>query len=254
MSGRDEFRSNCEYYGEKCRKRLHRTKLSRDLALDHLEGLLDTGGAARYELLLSESLDAQEREAPLLRQKLVKVVVEGHFLALKVNFEFFLNRMLYCLWSSQFDQLARRLSRGPLAKAVPLRDFAQALSGEGGKEFVIANVVPAHGLNRMAECFQETAGKSLSQALNAEDPSLWPQINSAFEVRHLIEHRKGKVDQRFIDDVASHALWKNSSWSDLPLAKHASLQVRANDFDATCATMVRAAEIITALTCGTWVD
>jgi hypothetical protein len=38
-----------------------------------------------------------------------------------------------------------------------------------------------------------------------------PQIYSAFEVRHLIEHRRGRVDQRFIAKVASHVLWKNSS-------------------------------------------
>jgi hypothetical protein len=251
VSRRDEFRSSCAYYGEKCRKRLHRTKLSRDLALDHLAEVLEAGGAARYEPLLSESLEPEERDAP--RQKLVKVVVESQFLALKVNFEFFLNRMLYCLWSSQFEQLARR-TRGPLAKAVPLRDFALSLSGEGGKEFVIGRVVPAHGLDRMVECFQKTAGKSLSNALNGHDPALWAQIHSAFEVRHLIEHRNGRVDQRFIDEVASHALWRKSSWSDLPLANQAPVEVRAGDFDATCAAMVRAAEIITALTCDCWVD
>src|SRR6516225_2383123 len=86
VSPRDEFRSNCTYYGEKCRKRLHRTKLSRDLALDQLAEVLEAGGAARYEPLLSESLEDHEREAP--RQKLIKIVVESHFLALKVNFEF----------------------------------------------------------------------------------------------------------------------------------------------------------------------
>jgi hypothetical protein len=252
VSRRDEFRSICAYYGEKCRKRLHRTKLSRGLALDHLAEVLEAGGAARYEPLLSESLEAHEREAP--RQKLIKVVVESHFLALKVNFEFFLNRMLYCLWSSQFEQLASRRTRGPLAKAVALRDFALALSGAGGKEFVIGRVVPTHGLDRMAECFQETAGRSLPKALNAHNSTLWPQIHSAFEVRHLIEHRKGKVDQLFIDEVVSHALWRTSSWSDLPLANQATVEVRATDFDATCTAMVHAAEIITATTCDCWVE
>jgi hypothetical protein len=224
------------------------------LALDHLAQVLEAGGTEQYTQLICEALEAQDREAPRLQQKLVEVVVESHFLTLKVNFEYFLNRMLYCLWSSQFEQLARRVARGALAKAVRLRDFAQALSGQGGKEFVIASVVAAHGLDRMADCFQDTAGKSLPKALNALDPSLWCQIHSAFEVRHLIEHRKGKADQRFLDEVASHALWKNSSWADFPLSRQAPVEVRAKDFDATCAAMVQAAEIITALTSECWLE
>jgi hypothetical protein len=254
VSQRDEFRSNCGYYGDKCRKRLYRTKLSLDLAFDHLGEVLDSGGVARYESLLCEALEVHEREAPQLRQKLVRVIVESHFLTLKVNFEYFLNRMLYCLWSWQFEQLVRRKPKGSLTKAVPLRDFAQALSDQGGKEFVIGKVVPAHGLDRMAECFEETTGKSVSKALNACDPKLWSQIHSAFEVRHLIEHRKGKVDQRFIEEVASHSLWKNSSWANFPLGKQVPIQVREIDFEATCDAMVQAVKIITALTSGCWVE
>jgi hypothetical protein len=249
------------------------------LALDHLGQLIDNGGSAQYGSLLCEALEAQEREPPRLRQKLVEVVVESHFLTLKVNFEYFLNRMLYCLWSSQFEQLARRKTRGSLTKAVTLRDFAQALSGQGGKEFVIGKVIPVYGLDRMAECFRETTGKSLPDGLNAVDPSLWSQIHSAFEVRHLIEHRKGKMDQRFIHEVASHILWKNSSWADFPptqpaagqtggasahshptsqeeprLPRPARIEVREKDFEATCDAMVQAAEIITALTRECWVE
>jgi hypothetical protein len=248
VSPRNDFSSNCRYYGDKCRKRLLRTKLSRDMALDHLAQVLDAGGSERYGPLICEALEVQERDPNRLRQKLVEVVIESHFLTLKVNFEYFLNRMLYCLWSSQFEQLVRRKTKGPLTKAVPLRDFAQALSGQGGKEFVIGNIIPAHGLDRMAECFDETTGKSLSKALNGRDPRLWSQIHSAFEVRHLIEHRKGKADQRFIEEVASHGLWKNSSWADFPLSEQASIEVREKDFDATCTVMVQAAEIITTLT------
>ena len=253
MSQRNEFRANCAYYGEKCRKHLCRIKLSRKLALDRLEQLLDAGEAAHYEPLLRESLDAQELEAPRLREMLVKVIIESHFLTLKVNFEYFLNRMLYCLWSSQLDQLAQGKTRDALKQRVPLHDFAQALSGQGGREFVISAVIPAHGLDRMAQCFEDTTGKSLPQALKAESPSLWSQIDSAFEVRHLIEHRKGKVDQCFLERVASHALWKNSSWADFPLSIAAKIEVREKDFDATCAAMMQAGEIVTALTSDCWV-
>ena len=73
-------------------------------------------------------------------------------------------------------------------------------------------------------------------------------------MRHLIEHRKGKVDQRFIAEVASKPLWRNSSWSDIPLALGATVEVRVCDFDATCTAMLRAAQIITDMTCDCWVE
>jgi hypothetical protein len=150
--------------------------------------------------------------------------------------------------------LARQKTRGSLTKAFALRDFARALSGEGGKEFVIDKLIPARGLDRMAKCFNETTGKSLPKAMNAHDPRLWSQIHSAFEVRHLIEHRKARVDQRFLDEVASHSLWKNSSWADAPLCNHQPIEVRTKDFDATCDAMVQAAEMVTALTSGCWAE
>jgi hypothetical protein len=80
MAKRDEFRADCRYYADKCRKRLHRTTLSRALAIDHLEESLEGGSAARYESLLNEALEIDEREAPHRRQKLVRVIVESHFL------------------------------------------------------------------------------------------------------------------------------------------------------------------------------
>ena len=72
MSSRDDFRSSCQYYGRKCRKRLYRTRLCHDLALYHLGELTESGGIDQYEQLISESLEGEEHTFPDLRQKLVK--------------------------------------------------------------------------------------------------------------------------------------------------------------------------------------
>lgn len=272
MPNRDDFRSSCEYYGRKCRKRLYRTRLSHHLALDHLGEVAESGRIEKYGHLISESLEGDEQGEhafPGLRQKLVKTVVESHFLTLKVNFEFFLSRMLHCLWFYYFDELVRSEKKGRLTQSFTLREFALALSRQGGKEYVIDRIVPAHGLGRMAECFKETTGIAISDRLNASNPTYWAQIHSAFEVRHLIEHRKGKVDQRFLDEVASLSLWQHSSWADFPLGHYAPsaraeateaatplsapaarIAVREKDFEATFVAMVESAALVTAVTIG----
>jgi hypothetical protein len=244
------------------------------LALYHLNELVEAGGITQYEALIREALEPPERELPRLRRKLVTVIVESHFLTLKVNFEYFFNRMLYCLWFHQFDALAQRQEKGWLKERVPLREVALSLSRRRGKEFIIDQVVPRHGLDRMADCFRETTGMLVTDRINAINPKYWAQIHSAFEVRHLIEHRKGRVDQRFIHDVASHTLWRNSSWADFALSQQhdnamadsstapdesagqtrprlprtARIEVREKDFEATCEAMVESAAIITSVT------
>lgn len=254
---REKFRSECVYYGNKCHQWLYRTRLSCDLALVRLGELLETGGVVRYEPLVSQALNAWDQRPPRLQQKLFEVLVESHFLTLKANFEYFLNRLLYCLWWWQFEKLVHRGGK-LLAEKVSLRDLAKAVTGQGAKEFVIGKVIPTHGLELMAKCYSETTGITLHDRLNAIDPKIWSQIHSAFEVRHLIEHRKGKIDQRFRDEVASQSLWRNSSWDDFevhqatPGTKVARIEVRRKDFEATFEAMVRAAENITALTKECW--
>lgn len=258
MSSQEAFRARCEYYGRRCRQQLYRAKLSRNLALDHVGNVLgpDDAPVACYAPLVAESIETTEANASQVRRKLEKIIVQSHFLNLKVNFEFFLNRILHCLWSHQFEQLVRQ-TRNPLLKEeVPLRDVALALSaaGGGGKEFIIDTIVPAHGLDRMAECFKATTGITLPAAFNAQSSKLWPQIHSAFEVRHLIEHRNGKIDQRFLDQVAGRPLWKNSSWSNFPVALHQSIEIRESDFEATWNAMIPAVQIITTLASNSWAE
>jgi hypothetical protein len=147
--------------------------------------------------------------------------------------------MLYCLWYWQFEQMARK-SRSK----VELRDAAKALSDKDARESVIGSLIPSHGLDNLKTSFKELTGKSLPEELNTHTPKLWDQINTAFEVRHLVEHCDGKVDQKFIGKVQ----WKQSSWCDFPVRDQAKIEVRRKDFEKTCEAMVQAAKLITDLT------
>jgi hypothetical protein len=240
---RDEFHARCEFYGFKCRQRLSRTQLSHELALHHLAEVVDTP-AGEFAPLLKAAIKAHDREQPRLHEKLVKIIVESHFLTLKANFEYFLNRMLYCLWSRQFEQLAYR-SR----TKVVLRDVSRALSDTAARERVIDSLIPAHGLDKLKDAFHEATTQSLPVELDKHAPGVWNQIHTAFEVRHLVEHRNGKVDSQFLNKVQ----WKQSSWHDFPVSEQAQIEVRREDFDKTCETMIRAATIITELTSACWV-
>ncbi len=139
-----------------------------------------------------------------------------------------------------------------MAVEYPLRDFARSLSHGGGKEYVIAQVIPSHGLKRIVSLFCDTTAISIPDKLNHVDSRYWGQIHSAFEVRHLIEHRKGKVDGRFKTEVVSKNLWKNSSWGELTeeinSGRMARMEVREKDFEETFAAMVESTTIITQAT------
>jgi hypothetical protein len=102
--------------------------------------------------------------------------------------------------------------------------------------------------------FEHTTGKSLAKAVGKSDRRLWAQTHSAFEVRHLIEHTKGKVDRKFIEKVVLDDRWKTSSWADLPVAKDKRIEIREKDFNATYEAMAAAAEIIAGLTMDCWVE
>jgi hypothetical protein len=242
---RDDFHARCEFYGFKCRQKLHRTQLSHNLALHYLDEVGDRGVGAQFAPLLQEALKPQDRELPRLHEKLVKIIVESHFLTLKVNFEYFLNRMLYCLWSWQFEQLARRSPT-----KLSLRDVVQALSDDGARERLVDSLIPAHGLERLKDSFKEATDKSLPVELDTRTAGLWNQIDTAFEVRHLVEHCNGRVNQKFINKVQ----WRQSSWRDFAVSDQAQIEVRRKDFEETCAAMVGAAKIITDLTSGFWAE
>ena len=137
--------------------------------------------------------------------KLRRALHEVHLIALKADFELFLNRVLTVVWTAHFDSLAGKASN----KRV--RELAlAAVQGNAGHDFVIQMVVPEYGLPALVGTLKEATHIELPKDLPAYDFSQWSQIQVAFAVRHLIEHRDGKVDTRFRENVQK--FWDNSSW------------------------------------------
>lgn len=96
---------------------------------------------AKYDELVQQSLD---RPGEDIRDAVISLITKTHFLLLKVNFEFFLNRMAHCVWDAHFEHLvhAKKL---PSEKA-KLEEFAAAVSDGTAKEFILSRVIPTNGL------------------------------------------------------------------------------------------------------------
>ena len=73
-----------------------------------------------------------------------------------------------------------------------------------------------------------------------------PRSFLAFQVRHLIEHRNGRIDPQF--RAIGQSLWKNSSWgqriTDLPARK--KITVIESDLRETASAMGAALEALQA--------
>jgi hypothetical protein len=74
------------------------------------------------------------------------------------------------------------------------------------RRLLIERIIPQAGLNPLRKELERTTGISLD-FLNRAD---WAQISVAFEVRNLVEHRDGMVDQAFLRNISDY--WGNSSW------------------------------------------
>ena len=188
----------CEYAARKCLEHLHRSELARQLALHALR----KGLPEHLELLAARSFE----QGPSSR--LEQVVHEAHFIALKTNFELFLNRVGWSLWLHHFDALSRQHERSLGKDKVSISDVIGWLDDVKGG--IIDHIVPAHGLEGLCSSLKTWTGIDVIAALNRCEPTLWPQIFAAFQVRHVIEHRNGRMDRAFVKSV-------NSVWrSDLP--------------------------------------
>jgi hypothetical protein len=217
MTDNEGYRKRCEGYRAKCQQHLRRTELARRLALSQVAP--GAGFLAANRQLVDEALGGTSPD-PL--DALRSVITRTHFLLLKVEFEFFLVRMAHCVWEHHL--------------------VAQA--PDGWKGHVLQKVVPSHGLGRLAQSLKISTGVDLKHLLNKGPSPCWPQVWSAFEVRHLIEHANGKVDHAFLTQVVASSLWKNSSWGSVLLAEGGKVPIREEDFDATFHAMIAATDLL----------
>jgi hypothetical protein len=196
------------YYDTECCKHLSRVRLSHLLALDALGFEADLASKKHGDLIGASFGNAKQ---DVFETKLRDVLHEVHLVFLKTNFELFLNRLLSTIWTFHFVELTSHISD----QSIPLSELAAEFlqTGEsraGAREFIIDKIVPSHGLDNLESLLQKTTKIRLREILNRKDFHFWPQINTAFEVRHLMEHRDGKVDRRFRSKMAQ--LWVHSSW------------------------------------------
>lgn len=231
-----------EHYGRKCEQHLNRDRLSHLLSLAAVE-TGRTSADARVGKLIRASFDESglgDRD-----EKLRRGFHEIHLVSLKADFELYLNRVLSAIWTAHFASLANSV---PEERRVPLQDVAQAIARHSeaipaAREFVIEQVVPRHGLTRLADALAETTGIDLRKLLNKQEFTLWPQIQVAFEVRHLVEHRDGRVDKEFRSKVRK--VWSNSTWSRIDLERVNKIIVEDRDVDRTHEAMVTACRTLT---------
>src|SRR5208282_3593560 len=178
-----------------------------------------------------------------LKPELASLAVKTHFLLLKVNFEFFLNRVIYWACDLHFAHLVNEKGFRKLLtdfkKTLAIQDFVTEIAQNSGKEYVLDKVVPPQGLNRFELILESGFGISMADVVGENDHG---QICFAFEVRHLIEHRNGKVDAQFKEKVGRY--WTKSSWRDASLNKGDEIEIRQVDFDATFAAMLHGVHTI----------
>ena len=129
-----------------------------------------------------------------------------------------------------------------------MAELALAVAHQGefiGKDFVIDRMVPGHGLRPFTNEIKKTTGVSLKYVLDTSNPSYWPQIYTAFEVRHLVEHRDGKIDAEFRSNVAQ--CWPNTTWGRRGnnLQQLEKIEVADEDVVTTYHTMLDAARLMT---------
>ena len=234
------FVEEINFRSTKCRQHLARARLA--LLLSEVAATSEQL-AKHHELVRSATGPTDD---PVARVN--EALTRSLFLDLKVNFELFLWTVCRAWLTHDLTGAMRRVTEAT-AKSKTLKEFIKTKSivdlfGD------VEAFIPAHGLELLTQLLGAmTPGSKVCSG------SFWPQIKVAFAVRHLVEHRNGRVDQRFVGDVSS--AWRLSSWgaskAQLP-SPGERVQVGSHDFDATYEAMERGVEEIRATVSRGWMD
>jgi len=146
-----------------------------------------------------------------------------------------------------FEELARKMPQQIRISSQDLLPFlAQAAPEDlqAAKAAIVARIVPPQGLIELVRVLERTTNIRIQSLLDAADLGHWPQIRVAFEIRHLVEHRDGKIDARFLDAVTP-GLWCRTSWGARGrLETLEKVRVEQNDVERTFDAMIAAVKII----------
>jgi hypothetical protein len=240
MSDPDDLIKAYSFYQQKCVQHLHRARLSLRLAVDHIRS-----ASTNLEDYRDEAEQCGLSPTNVFVTDMASIAIKTHFLLLKVNFEYYLNRIILCACDRHFGRLVHNAGFIGLVKEVrkdlDIGDLISAIAREEVKDYVLTKVVPPQGLDRFEAILNNGMNISLPDVIGKH---YWGQIFCAFELRHLIEHRNGKVDPRFLKRVAGH--WRTSSWADTDLAEGKTVEIRQRDFDRTFDAMLISVNAIAA--------
>ncbi len=251
-----DFQGAVGHFVAKARQYLWRTSFGYRAAADVLEHSSDAELVDRYGPLVADALGDLEGAD---RQD--RMLARPHLLAQLQAFDLLLNRLAAAQWEFQREATLRRWRR-------PIR-----LPAEGYPEvprFGLAELnVPARGLEALTEHLRTIVGitrpfsawAGLDRQVEAEGArvQVWSQVAVAYRVRHLVEHRDGRVDRGFRDAVMTH--WPSTSWQswsdaiglDRRDARGHGLRIpiRHVDFVATTEALLEAARGVGAAMAGT---
>jgi hypothetical protein len=207
----DDMRERLKHYRTKCTQHLNRVRISHLLALEALVNEKPLLTKDYQDLVRASFADMPPTKS---LAKMHSALHKQHLVSLKINFELFLNRLLTTVWSFNFAELAAKVPK----QTVNLRDLADSIihGGESNpdmRDFLIGRIVPDHGLLGFEESLEVATKVRLQAVLKDKSLPYWAQILTAFEIRHLVEHRDGRVDARFRKAVKD--VWSNSSWGGL---------------------------------------
>lgn len=230
------------YYSDRCREHLTRVRMSHYVGLSACRSHLPAGRV--HGLMVRSYGDRQPFPDP--RGQLATTVHKVHLVALKTNFELYLNRLLWAHWTTRFKGLAERCSD---KQPVGLKDLANALVGEAEdpaaavRDLLIDRIIPRYDLTRLVDALRFASGVSIDELIQERNARYWAQIEVTFHVRHLVEHRDGWIDRPFRNAVA--LTWPHTSWGrrlDLPSIRR--IPVEAQDVVHAYRAMTRSTDIV----------
>jgi hypothetical protein len=199
------------YYREKCEQHLRRTMASYDLSVEALKSVDLAPFLTRHPALFDN-----DDPTPQKRARMQTVLIKSHFLLLKVELELFLHLLALENWRTALsDERMGKKTLAPAARKVLKKltppDAEALLAHTDVVEALCAAIVPRQGLDKIAEAMKPV-GTDLKKLCYARGPRVWPQIKTAFEVRHLIEHRNGLIDRSFRERSSAPENWTSSNW------------------------------------------
>jgi hypothetical protein len=226
------------YYHTKCGQFLQRTMTSFDLAKHALAQSDPQSFAADHKGLFDSNLPTQEKIP-----RMQKVLIKSHFLLLKVQLELFLHLLGLECWRValvEYRYGGKKLSKSAW-KQLEKPNARELLDHNDSVEALCATAVPIHGLKEITDSMK-VVGTDLQKLIEQHDEDIWSQVFTAFQVRHLIEHRNGNIDHRFFSSVKQ--TWQSSSWGRRvkDLYKETKVTLTEDDLRETAKQMNRFVE------------